>query len=333
MWLCHGPARHRKLSVTSIRDTALRILAAPRTTCGGPDRTPVPGRGRSSSAQQVLRSPATGGDRGSRYPLASVPASSRTPAPLGIGRPVPGWCSSSPSPARRRLLRHPDHRRLDHFRRPRRHRTRLRSRDDAQHRSGYRRPVGEAIRRARLELAALRQIGEDALQEIINDRWEEATLSGIDFDSISAPTMVSVGIDQAVSSATYVELSTFIMEHTTSAIGLASRKERRQVDAHGPTAAIRAELHRCRIPARQYEPAAGPSHPPRDGDGYSRAQVAAYAAAAAITRPSAGRYGRWSSWSPSSSGSISGSTPRPRSPRTTASASARTVFLLVSGAL
>lgn len=52
-----------------------------------------------------------------------------------------------------------------------------------------------------LEEATHRQVG-DVIREVINDRWAEETLWGLDFDSVSAPTMVGVTIDNAVSSAT-----------------------------------------------------------------------------------------------------------------------------------
>ena len=71
-----------------------------------------------------------------------------------------------------------------------------------------------------LDEATYQQV-QDVLREIINDRWEEEALWGLEFDSTSAPTMVGVAIDNAVSSKTYVELSSFIEEHSTSAIGVA----------------------------------------------------------------------------------------------------------------
>src|SRR6185437_3281817 len=64
----------------------------------------------------------------------------------------------------------------------------------------------------------------DVLREIINDRWAEDVMWGAEFDSVSAPTMVGVGIDNAVSSTTYVELSSFISEHSTSAVGIAGAR-------------------------------------------------------------------------------------------------------------
>jgi hypothetical protein len=71
-----------------------------------------------------------------------------------------------------------------------------------------------------LNEAIYQQVG-DALRQVINDRWTEESMWGLEFDSVSAPTMVGVAIDNAVSSTTYVELSDFIKEHSTSAIGLA----------------------------------------------------------------------------------------------------------------
>jgi Cdc6-like AAA superfamily ATPase len=68
---------------------------------------------------------------------------------------------------------------------------------------------------------AIYQQVQDVLREIINDRWEEEALWGLEFDSTSAPTMVGAAIDKAVSSKTYIELSNFVEEHSTSAIGIA----------------------------------------------------------------------------------------------------------------
>src|SRR6266851_565926 len=108
-----------------------------------------------------------------------------------------------------------------------------------------------------LDEATYQQV-EDVLREIINDRWEEETLWGLEFDSTSAPTMVGVAIDNAVSSKTYVELSTFIEEHSTSAIGVAGQRgigkstlmEQLRFDP-------RLNCIGVRIPApRHYEPAA-----------------------------------------------------------------------------
>lgn len=108
-----------------------------------------------------------------------------------------------------------------------------------------------------LDEATHQQVG-DVLREIINDRWEEETLWGLEFDSASAPTMVGVAIENAVSSKTYVELSTFIEEHSTSAIGVAGPRgigkstlmEQLRFDP-------RLNCIGVRIPApRRYEPSA-----------------------------------------------------------------------------
>ncbi len=77
----------------------------------------------------------------------------------------------------------------------------------------------------RTELQKLRaavdiQVAE-LLREIIKDRAAQAAIWGSMFDSVYAPTLVGVGVDNAVSSTTYEELSRFIAEHPTSAIGIA----------------------------------------------------------------------------------------------------------------
>ena len=107
-----------------------------------------------------------------------------------------------------------------------------------------------------LDAAAYQQVGA-VLREVINDRWAEERLWGLEFDSISAPTMVGVAVDNAVSSATYAELSTFIEEHSTSAIGVAGP---RGIGKSTLMEQLRSDPHLdcigVRIPApRRYEPA------------------------------------------------------------------------------
>lgn len=108
-----------------------------------------------------------------------------------------------------------------------------------------------------LDEAISRQVG-DVLRQVINDRWAEETMWGLEFDSVSAPAMGGVAIDRAISSTTYVELSGFIKEHSTSAVGIAGPR--------GTGKSTLMEMLRfdpeldcigVRIPApRRYEPAA-----------------------------------------------------------------------------
>jgi hypothetical protein len=108
-----------------------------------------------------------------------------------------------------------------------------------------------------LDEATYQHVGE-VLRKVVNDSWDEETRWGLEFDSQSAPTMVGVAIDNAVSSTTYVELSTFVKEHSTSAIGVAGPRgigkstlmEQLRLDP-------RLNCIGVRIPApKRYEPAA-----------------------------------------------------------------------------
>jgi hypothetical protein len=108
-----------------------------------------------------------------------------------------------------------------------------------------------------LDEATYQHVAE-MLREVVNDSWDEETRWGLEFDSQSAPTMVGVAIDNAVSSTTYVELSTFVEEHSTSAIGVAGPRgigkstlmEQLRFDP-------RLNCIGVRIPApKRYEPAA-----------------------------------------------------------------------------
>jgi hypothetical protein len=74
--------------------------------------------------------------------------------------------------------------------------------------------------RRRLERAAEKEAG-DLLREIINEWSSEEVLWGGRFDSTYAPTLVGVGVENAIPSATYTELVRFVSQHPTSAIGIA----------------------------------------------------------------------------------------------------------------
>jgi hypothetical protein len=84
----------------------------------------------------------------------------------------------------------------------------------ARDRSAHRRAMQQ------LEAAVEVQVAE-LLREIIKDRATQETIWGSTFDSVYAPTLVGVGVDNAVSSSTYDELVRFVEEHPTSAIGIA----------------------------------------------------------------------------------------------------------------
>ncbi|MFG1660717.1 P-loop NTPase fold protein [Micromonospora chersina] len=79
-----------------------------------------------------------------------------------------------------------------------------------------------ALREAARELEeAFGDAVAELLREIILERTPEEKSWGSLFDSQFAPTLVGIGVDQAISSSSYAELVEFIAEHPTSAIGIA----------------------------------------------------------------------------------------------------------------
>ena len=103
---------------------------------------------------------------------------------------------------------------------------------------------------------------EDAVGELLRarilDRAAPELAWGNTFDSTFAPTLVGIGVDSAISSATYTELVEFIEQHPTSAIGIAGPR------GIGKSTLMEKIIHErrlraigVRVPApKRYEPGA-----------------------------------------------------------------------------
>jgi Cdc6-like AAA superfamily ATPase len=85
----------------------------------------------------------------------------------------------------------------------------------AQRRWTARREAAEELEEAFQDAVA------ELLREIILERAPEEKAWGAIFDSQFAPTLVGIGVDQAISSSSHAEIVQFITEHPTSAIGIA----------------------------------------------------------------------------------------------------------------
>ncbi|WP_144022998.1 hypothetical protein [Asanoa hainanensis] len=97
----------------------------------------------------------------------------------------------------------------------------------------------------------------ELLREIILERTPEEQSWGSAFNSQYAPTLVGIGVDQAVSSSTYTELSKFIADHPTSAIGIAGPRGVGKSTLMEKLIAGRRDVVGVRIPApKRYEPGA-----------------------------------------------------------------------------
>ncbi|GAA0589108.1 hypothetical protein GCM10010172_87620 [Paractinoplanes ferrugineus] len=109
---------------------------------------------------------------------------------------------------------------------------------------------------------ALAAAAEDAVGELLRERIlerTEPTLAwGNTFKSTFAPTLVGIGVDNAIPSASYTELVEFIAQHSTSAIGIAGPR------GVGKSTLMEKIIHErrlrpigVRVPApKRYEPGA-----------------------------------------------------------------------------
>lgn len=123
---------------------------------------------------------------------------------------------------------------------------------DARRRWAARRTTAEDLNEAFTDAVA------ELLREIILERTPVSKSWGSTFDSEFAPTLVGIGIRQAISSASYTELHQFVAEHPTSAIGIAGpRGVGKSTLMEKLIEQRRREAVGVRIPApKRYEPGA-----------------------------------------------------------------------------